>query len=308
MNSSNSIMNKVTGFIQYKHIHDIMQSMSPLRYAVVKGCPLSYFAYSDYGKRSFFDTDLLVDKKDIGELEKIMLGHGFGQRFVKEKPVKAEREKRMICLSQSHQILPYYRYINHQFICFDLNFDIFWGEYEGKRIPISEFLSDTIELDIYGVRVKTLPPLKTMIQLILHHYKDMNSIYLLATRKNIKQDMFKDVYYLLKNNLDTITLNKLYKISSEYEIVPYVFYILYYTGQIYHDEILQQYIEAFKTPKGQALLNCYGLCAKEQKEWKYEFKTRLHSNDLYRLIKSDLSEKDREKIAINKRVFMRESE
>ena len=32
-----------------------------------------------------------------------------------------------------------------------------------------------------------------MIQLILHHYKDMNSIFLLATRKSIKYDMFKDI-------------------------------------------------------------------------------------------------------------------
>lgn len=304
MNGPNSIMNKVTGFIQYKHISDVIQSMKPLSYAVVKGCPLSYFAYSDYGKRSFFDTDLLVDKRDISKLEKIMLDHGFGQRFVEDKPAKAEREKRIICMSQSHQILPYYRYVNHQLICFDLNFDIFWGEYEGKRIHMNEFLSDTIELDIYGVKVKTLPPLKAMIQLILHHYKDMNSIFLLATRKSIKYDMFKDIYYLLKNNLDTITLDKLYAMSWEYEIIPYVFYVLYYTGQIFNDKILQQYIEAFKTSEGEALLNYYGLCDKEQKEWKYDFETRLHSDNLYDLIKDDLSEKDYEKIAINKRIFM----
>ena len=52
------------------------------------------------------------------------------------------------------------------------------------------------------------------------------------------------------------------------------------------------------------MLNCYGLCDKEQKEWKYDFETRLHSDNLYDLIKDDLSEKDYEKIAINKRVFM----
>ena len=105
-------------------------------------------------------------------------------------------------MSHSHQLLPYYSYINNQLICIDLNFDIFWGEYEGKRVDIDEFLCDTIEMDIYGVKVKTLPPLKAMIQLILHHYKDMNSIFLLATRKSIRYDMFKDVYYLLKNNIN----------------------------------------------------------------------------------------------------------
>ena len=68
MNSSNSIMNKVTGFIQYKHIHNIMQSMSPLRYAVVMGCPFSFFAYSYYVKLFFFYTDMLVEKMYIGVL------------------------------------------------------------------------------------------------------------------------------------------------------------------------------------------------------------------------------------------------
>ena len=92
--------------------------------------------------------------------------------------------------------------------------------------------------------------------------------------------------------------------SAKYEIIPYVFYILYYTGQVFDDNDLRQYIEAFRTPEGDALLNCYGLCTKERKEWKYDFKTRLESENLYELIKNDLTDKDREKISINKRIFM----
>jgi hypothetical protein len=114
-----------------------------------------------------------------------------------------------------------------------------------------------IEMDIYGCRVKALPPLKAMVQLILHQYKDLNSIFLLATRKNIKIDMFKDLYYLLKNNLDEITFNKLYAICSEYEIIPYVYYVLYYTGFLFKDGILEKNIAVFKTPEGEELLNCY---------------------------------------------------
>lgn len=206
-------------------------------------------------------------------------------------------------------MLPWAKEINPWgIIQIDLNFDIFWGEYEGKRVDIEDFLSDTVEIEIYGVKVKTLTPIKTMIQLILHHYKDMNSIYLLATRKSIKYDMFKDVYYLLKNNLDAIPLDKLYAMSVEYEIIPFVFYVFYYTGQVFDDEVLKRYTEAFRVPEGEALLNCYGLCTKERKEWKFDFKTRLESENLYELIKDDLTDKDREKIAVNKRVFMGVSE
>ena len=215
------------------------------------------------------------------------------------------RYDQITMMTGSHQISPWIKDISPWGnIVVDLNFDIFWGEYEGKRINIDEFLSDTIEMDIYGVKVQTLPPVKAMIQLILHHYKDMNSIFLLATRKSIKYNMFKDVYYLLKNNLDTITIEKLYTMSEAYEIIPYVYYVLYYTGQVFEDTILKKYIDAFRTPEGEALLNGYGLCTKERKEWKCDFQARLEADDLYQLIKDDLTEKDHEKIAINKRIFL----
>lgn len=266
--------------------------------AIIKGEVLSKLAYTIEGKRICSDIDILTPRNWLKSMEEILLINGFESR-------KRNRVENISMLVTSHQIHSVYREIPPLGIaCIDLNFDIFWGEYEGKRIDIEDFLSDTIEMEIYGVKVKTLPPIKAMIQLILHHYKDINSIYLLATRKSIKYDMFKDVYYLLKNNLDTITLDKLYAMSAEYKIIPYVFYVLFYTGQVFEDDVLRQYIEAFRTQEGEALLNCYGLCEKERKEWKYDFKTRLESDDLYSLIRDDLNEHDLRKIAFNKRIFM----
>lgn len=266
-----------------------------LNYSVVKGDALSKLAYGRVNQRFYNDVDVIVSRANLKELNYILFKCGYEQR-------EHSREENILFLSASHQTLPYT--CKHNYLTIDINFDILWGEYEGKRIDIEEFLSDTIEMEIYGVKVKTLPPLKAMIQLILHHYKDMNSLFLLATRKSIRYDMFKDVYYLLKNNLDAIPLDKLYAMSAEYEIIPYVFYVLYYTGQVFDDDLLKQYIEAFRTPEGEALLNCYGLCEKERREWKCDFKTRLDSDNLYDLIKEDLTERDKEKIAINKRVFL----
>ena len=270
-----------------------------LNYSVVKGDALSKLAYGRVNQRFYNDVDVIVLRANLKELNYILFKCGYEQR-------EHSREENILFLSASHQTLPYT--CKHNYLTIDINFDILWGEYEGKRIDIEEFLSDTIEMEIYGVKVKTLPPLKAMIQLILHHYKDMNSLFLLATRKSIRYDMFKDVYYLLKNNLDAIPLDKLYAMSAEYEIIPYVFYVLYYTGQVFDDDLLKQYIEAFRTPEGEALLNCYGLCKKERREWKCDFKTRLDSDNLYELIKEDLTERDKEKIAINKRVFLGISE
>ncbi len=273
-----------------------------LCYTIIKGEPLTKLIYGKEGLRRSSDIDFLIARKKMRDIENDLIHSGFAKETT-------GRYNQILTLILSHQSSAWSKLTEHfGKITIDINFDLFWGEYEGKRIDIEEFLSDTIEMAIYGVKVKTLPPIKAMVQLILHHYKDMNSIFLLATRKSIKYDMFKDVYYLLKNNLDTIPLDKLYAMSAEYEIIPYMFYILYYTGQVFDDEILKQYIEAFRTPEGEALLNCYGLCAKERKEWKCDFNTRLEVSNLYDLIKDDLTEKDHEKIAINKRIFMGVSE
>lgn len=250
--------------------------------------------------REYGDIDILVDKKFKDDRERPSK-NDYKKDY--NNNLLTEHASRFIPL-YSHQLLPYRKIVNRMLYSIDLNFDIFWGEYTGKRISINDFLSDVLDIEIYGVKTKTLPPLKMLIQLILHQYKDMNSIFLLATRKSIKYEMFKDVYYLLKNNLDTITLDKLYAMSSEYEIIPYVFYILYYTGQIFKDSILQQYIEAFRTREGEALLDYYGLCDSERKRWRCDFETRLKADNLYNLIKEDLTERDNRKIEINKRIFL----
>lgn len=197
------------------------------------------------------------------------------------------------------------KYILGDQVVVDLNFDIFWGEYEGNRIDIDEFVSDAIERNIYGTKVKTLAILKAMVQLILHHYKDMNSIFLLATRKSIKYEMFKDVYYLLKNNLGIISIDSLYDISLKYDIVPYVYYILYYTGQVFNDEMLNRYIDAFlNTDRRRIAKLLWLVCERNKKNGNIIFRQELKLTVFMILIKDDLTEKDKEKIDINRRIFL----
>ena len=279
----------------FNQLTPVLDTLS-INYSIIKGEALSIQAYGSTGNRNFTDIDILVARKNLNIIEQRLMNNGFFN-------VSQSRSDKITMMTGSHQIAPWIKEIYPWGqVVVDLNFDIFWGEYEGNRIDIDEF--DAIERNIYGTKVKTLAILKAMVQLILHHYKDMNSIFLLATRKSIKYEMFKDVYYLLKNNIEIISIDSLYDISLKYDIVPYVYYILYYTGQVFNDEMLNRYIDAFRTPTGEGLLNCYGLCAKEQKEWKYNFQTRIEADSIYDLIKDDLTEKDKEKIDINRRIFL----
>lgn len=285
--------------IELKEISNLINAIS-VPYAIIKGEPLSFLAYNGFALRKKSDIDILVDRRNVRTVELLLAEYGF-------IPQNNNRNNRIL-FSNSHQTSPWIKKVNHYNIqiVIDINFDIFWGEYTGKRINIDEFLNDTIELNIYGFRIKTLPPIKALIQLILHQYKDMNSLFLLATRNSIKYGMFNDLYYLFKNNMNNINLDNLYTMSLEYGIIPYVYYMLYYMGVLFDDETLRNYIVAFKTNEGEELLNCYGLNASERHRWKVDFQTRLESENLYNLIKEDLSEKDIKKININRKVFFNE--
>lgn len=291
---NHNLFKKIQGQCFFYNIKNLFS----VPYAVIKGEVLSKQAHGSVGQRTSSDIDVLVSRKHLSDIEKSLLSAGF-------ENTQKSRKDRISMLSNSHQVAPWIKVFKPWgYLVVDINFDIFWGEYEGSRINIEEFLSDTIDIDIYGNTIKTLSPLKAMVQLILHDYKDMNSIFLLATRNRIKKTMFEDLYYLLKNNLDTISIEKLYIISEEYKIIPYVFYMFYYTSKIFNDDILKRYVEAFRTKKGEDLLGLYGLCDKEHKEWKCDFETRLESDNVFELMKDDLTEKDEKKIAINKRIFM----
>lgn len=285
----------------YKELEPLFKDLSSVRYAVIKGEVLSQQIYGVPDRRKSYDIDILIDKNNVKFLEDLLLKLGFEQKLPDGST--EDRRNRVLCMAFSHQIPSYHKEkFGFQFNV-DVNYDIFWGEYVGERIDIDDFLSDIIEIDIYGMQVYTLTPIKTMIQLILHHYKEMNSIYHLAGSNCINYNMFKDVYYLLKNNLEIITLDNLYQISSAYKIIPFVFYVLYYTNQIHSDSELESYVTTFKTQEGGRLLDYYGLTEKERKLWKVDFKSRLETVDLFSLIKNDLSESDIEKLNRNRRIF-----
>ena len=286
--------------LSYKECFEVVKRFN-FPYAIIKGEALSLMAYGELGKRNSQDIDLLISPKYIGIAKVILNDNGF-YYIIKNKYDK------VLTISMSHQSPTYIKKTKISYIYLDLNHSIFWGEYAGKCVDIDTFLEDIIDTEIYGCNMKTLPPIKMLIQLILHHYKDMNSIFLLATRKSIKRSMFDDVYFLLKNNLEDIPLDKLYTLSKFYEIIPFVYYVLYHVGLFFQDETLREYISAFKTDEGERLLNCYGLNDNERREWKFSVTMRLETENLYDLIKDDLTAKDIEKINMNRRVFLGEQQ
>lgn len=284
-------------FCFFNELEGLFNCFNDKTYAIIKGDSLSLYAYSNVGKRIYSDIDVLVPREELSQFECDLSNYYF-------RCLETSRADRVLMMTSSHQVAPWrLNIIPWGNVIIDLNFDIFWGEYTGKRISIKEFLADTVDIEMYGVKVKTLPLLKTMVQVVLHHYKEMNSIYHLVRHKCIDINKFKDIYYLLKNNMEEISLDSLYAISTEYEIIPYVYYMLYWTKQIFSDTDIELYVDAFKCEDGIKLLENYGLAENEQKTWRVDFFTRLESDNIFELIKDDLTTADFEKIARNRRIF-----
>lgn len=283
--------------LRYKSCLELFDSLKHIDYVIIKGEPLSMYCYNLFGMRNSSDIDILIDKKNLSLLEKVLEKGGFIS-------TNTSRHDRILMLSYSHQVAPWFKnIINNLRLYIDINIDVLWGERSDKCIDINNFISDSVCLNIFGCEIKTLTPSKMLIQVALHHYKEMNSLYHLYTHNSLNINLFNDIYHLFKNRKNDIDINELYDFCDKNKITKYIYYIFYYTNKIFNDKELAEATNMFKTEDGMFLLDKYGLTSNEQKTWNVDFGTRLNSNNMCELIKSQLSFSDMEKINYNKKIF-----
>lgn len=294
--NKNDFLYRQISRVRYAEIKNALE-MFHFPYAVIKGEPLSYLAYGTFGKRYSSDIDILVSRENRQKTRLILEQHGFINK-------NHSRQTEIMANIYSHQMLPFCKKSKYEDIYVDINFDVFWGEFTGKRIDIDSFLQDTEDMCIYGCNIKVLPALKTIIQLILHHYKELNSIFHLMTHNCIRKEMFDDIYYMIMNNKEMISAENLYNSCFSYGMVEYAYYMLYYTELIHPDKGLDKYTKLFFTEKGSELLNYYGLSEDERKEWDIDFFTRLNNHDITEHIKNRLDKSDKDKLERNIEAFL----
>lgn len=289
---------KIFDGMQYIIAKDVIDTLnrSNIRYAIVKGCPLAYYKTGRVSTRCSNDIDILIDRNGVSRLEAILKDNGF------QSVHEIARDERILLLSGSHQIPPYIKQIGKLYSQIDINFDLFWGEYTGERIDVSSFLENVNELDVYGCQIRTLPPLETLIHLILHHYKHLNSIYILTKGRAIKPLFFEDIVVLCQKYPKELSPACVFDACSRYQICPYAFYMFYYTQKIYSYGFLSEYINILRSAEGEALLDCYGLSDHERKRWEISFADRI-DKDVSSLIYRKLTKDDMKKIERNRKLF-----
>lgn len=268
-------------------------------YAVMKGAILSKTAYNDPFCRRSGDIDLLIDRKDIDVVKTLLLQLGYTQGRVTANGIQPfSRAELLFQTAMSHQIAPFVKATNSAlcpYVNIDVNLDIMWGE--SKHPSDMEFvLQKREDITVCDVPTKKLCKEMEFIALCLHHYKDMNSIYLLYER-GLSLSHFCDIYFFLKN----IHLNK--QILSDYccrlNIGGFVYYCLYYTNLLFSDEKLQEYMALLYSKDADVLIDSFGLADEERQSWDIDFNTRLFDADMRNYLEKRLSQNMLNKIKVN---------
>ncbi|WP_270564236.1 nucleotidyltransferase family protein [Clostridium beijerinckii] len=297
--------NKISTSERYKACQPILEELEKLYipYAIIKGAVLSKVAYGDIKIRKSGDIDLLLQRKDVDIVKKIMLKNGFVQGRVTDNGLAPfSRQELIFQSSLSHQMAPFIKKSNnmlHPYIHVDVNFDILWGESKQKA-DMEFILSKTENMQIYGVVIKKLTPAMEFIALCLHHYKHINSIYLLANG-DLKLSMFCDIFFYIKNN--NILCDELIEICSKLNVTEYIYYCIFYTNEIFKDECLADYLSIMQNDKSKYILNTFGLNEQERKLWSVSFEERLFCDGFNEYFMSLLDSRDREKIHLNVSMF-----
>jgi len=298
--SSYMTINQIVQNNRYTLCKEVLQELSEIPYAIIKGAVLSDRIYGKPYYRSSGDIDLLVAPKYTTHVKEILNNNGFIQGRVKDGTLEEyTREEILYYKLQTHQLASFEKKTDSvlcPFLNLDVNFGILWGE-SGQTIDIEEYLLHTEKRSLFGIEVSVLSPIYEFIALCLHHYKDMNSIYLLAERGICLNEFFDIYYYIVFVKPD---IDELYDITEKYQVKEYVYYCIYFTNEIFRNPCLGKYLERLETPEGIRLLDCYGLADFERNKWSISFPDRLLDQDFKFRFMESLREEDIRKIRINK--------
>lgn len=272
-------------------------------YAVFKGAVLSQMAYGDPALRSSGDIDILIRQQDADRLKQLLYSNGFVQGRVTDNGiVPFSRREILFQTSMSHQTAPYVKENGNRlcpYINLDVNMDLLWGESEEKA-DMDFVLAHTEPGKLFDVSFRKLTPEMEFLALCLHHYKDMNSLYLLSGG-SLRLKLFCDIYfYLCRVHPDA---RKLLAFCQHLHVGKYLYVCLFHTREIFGDGVCNEYLDALAPEKDDALLDAYGLNAKERRAWRMGLLERLFHPNLAGYLTGQFTEEEKEKIKINRELM-----
>lgn len=292
------LINKTAVKERYKKCIPIFEK-AEFPYAVIKGAALSQTVYHDPFVRISGDIDILVRRQDLDYWKDVFAKNGFVQGRVTNSGIKPfTRQEILFQTLLTHQTAPYVTSTGNilvPYINVDVNTDIMWGECKEKS-SMDYVLTHTHTIEMFGNKVVKLRPEMEFVALCLHHYKDINSIFLIANG-SYRLGVFCDIYEYLKN----VYLNKdmLLEICKNLRVGQYLYACLHLTQEIFNDSTVREYLCLLDPYKDETLCASFGLTEKERKQWGLALLDRLFHPNLSEYLNDILSEDEKNKILIN---------
>lgn len=293
-------INQQTILVRFNVLKTLLKEFK-FPYAIIKGPILSKRAFQNDSIRVSGDIDILIQKKDSEKYVDLLLKHGFQQGYLeKGKIVPYSREQIIFHEIYTHQMASFIKETESLFCPFiniDINTDIFWGD-AVESGDISLVLNERQKIKMSNIgHIYCLNPEMEFICLCLHHYKDLNSIFLLYS-KGIRLSLFCDIFFYIKNNI--LDLKKLINLSSSLGTGKYIYYCLFFCNEIFNEEVLQKYLNLFSHYKDEKLQSSFGLGI-HQHSWPIPFGERLFHTNLKDIISPLLSQDELNSITINQK-------
>jgi len=217
-----------------------------INYSLIKGVTLVDSLYNDdpVVYRDFGDIDILIEKGNVGIVNKVLCEQGFNQGFFDEKNnlIKAPRNKIIYWSLNSHQEHEYIKksvyslYSSKILNCIDINTTIFEG---GKiEIPIStsKILENKFDKKLSsGINIKCLNHTYAFLQLCYHFYKDTVYEVKRTEREDYCLIKFCDIReYILKFRKE-IDWDEFIFIINHYDLGKQIYYTLFLVSSFYDD-------------------------------------------------------------------------
>ena len=295
LNSSLNANNILTRYRCCAPLFDQLQNKK-IPYAVHKGAVLSQVLYDNPFVRQSGDVDLLICRDDTDQVKQLLLAEGFVQgRITDTGIVPFTRQELLYHAVNTHQLAPFVRKTENPlcpYINVDVNTDLLWGESEEKT-DMAFVLSKTEKEVVCDVPLQKLTAEFEFIALCLHHYKDMNSLYLLYNG-GMRLGHLCDIY----DYLHTVPFSpgKVAEICQALGVAPYVKACISLTCRIFDaDETTKGLLCLLDGPD---LSDRFGLSKEEYRLWKIPLAHRLFG-DVRSYLDRILSAKETEKIWLN---------
>jgi hypothetical protein len=220
---------------------------SKSKYALLKGAFLSTVLF-DHGQRTSNDIDILVEGKNVAEIQSLLLEEGFIQGRYNRKEntiIPASRKEIIESRMNFGETIPFFKIINSSPFEVDINFSIDFKPDDDRNL-VPELLSNTTVVTIQDEEFNTLNMVDFLIHLCCHLYKEATTYDWVLYRRDLMLYKFSDINVFLHRFGDEAFFPILINHIRKYHVEKECYYTFENSSIIYPN---MDYIQGFSQLK-----------------------------------------------------------